>query len=95
MNGVQDVVGAGQSRSTRHPMSPVVSVESPTQSGRPKSSSSASRKRTLEHATATGISPESADTWDEKDEGRIGVKRACNECRQQKVSRSCCYPGGL
>ena len=29
-------------------------------------------------------SPESAENWD-GDESRIGVKRACNECRQQKV----------
>ena len=38
-------------------------------------------------------SPESAENWD-GDESRIGVKRACNECRQQKVpiSNSVMHP---
>ena len=31
-------------------------------------------------------SPDSADGFEDREEGRIGVKRACNECRQQKVS---------
>jgi hypothetical protein len=42
------------------------------------------RKRAKIAAGAEG-SPESGEGWDERDESRIGVKRACNECRQQKV----------
>ena len=30
-------------------------------------------------------SPESNEGWEDGDQSRIGVKRACNECRQQKV----------
>ena len=43
------------------------------------------RKRTIDSAFGEQ-SPESVEGWDERDESRIGVKRACNECRQQKVS---------
>lgn len=53
-------------------------LASPTKA-RPGSSSS--RKRTQDLAE----SPGSVENWEERDEGRVGVKRACNECRQQKV----------
>ena len=43
-----------------------------------------SRKRNGESA-ALDRSPESVGDEDDRDGGRIGVKRACNECRQQKV----------
>ena len=43
------------------------------------------RKRSQRAAGAEG-SPESGENWEERDESRIGVKRACNECRQQKAS---------
>ena len=44
-------------------------------------------------ADANGPTPEdSAEGWEDRDEGRIGVKRACNECRQQKVRRVACFP---
>ena len=44
-----------------------------------------SRKRTGDSA-GFDQSPESLVDDDDKDGSRIGVKRACNECRQQKVS---------
>ena len=44
-----------------------------------------SRKRTGD-AAGFGQSPESLGDEDDKEGSRIGVKRACNECRQQKVS---------
>lgn len=48
------------------------------------------RKRT---GDAAGLeqSPESLVDEDDKEGGRIGVKRACNECRQQKVSQGLLY----
>ncbi|MCJ1308916.1 hypothetical protein MMC25_002571 [Agyrium rufum] len=55
-----------------------VKVESPTIRGRP-------RKRNSEIAGLDNISPKSEDDEDEREGTRIGVKRACNECRQQKL----------
>ena len=46
---------------------------------------SISRKLSRE-SNGFGPSPESADgSLDDRGEGRLSVKRACNECRQQKV----------
>lgn len=44
------------------------------------------RKRT---GDAAGLeqSPDSVGDEDDREGSRIGVKRACNECRQQKVSQ--------
>ena len=43
-------------------------------------------KRTRDVAGA-GESPVSFDEDEDREARRIGVKRACNECRQQKVSQ--------
>ena len=56
-----------------------------------KSEGGRGRKRTLEGSGVNG-SPESRDDVDDGSEEKRrlpGVKRACNECRQQKVCR---YP---
>ena len=92
MNGLQSAaLGVAQSGHINNKSLPKAStphspttVRSPT---RPHSGGSISRKRTQDIARLDG-SPESAGGWEEKDESRIGVKRACNECRQQKVSHS-------
>ena len=58
-----------------------VKVESPTTS-KPKA-----RKRSTDAAQLDLQSPgASVEDDDDKEGTRIGVKRACNECRQQKVS---------
>ena len=69
------------STSNSIPHSPTA-VRSPV---RARSGGSISRKRTQDLA-GLDASPESVGGLEEKDESRIGVKRACNECRQQKVS---------
>jgi hypothetical protein len=62
------------------PKTPTTAQTSPPASARSRKRLSAGRIK-LE---APLSSPESVDGFDDKDEGRIGVKRACNECRQQK-----------
>jgi hypothetical protein len=64
--------------SPRHP------AASPLSPVRPRSGVGHARKRTNDSVVEQ--SPDSGG-WDDKDESRIGVKRACNECRQQKVRR--------
>lgn len=49
------------------------------------------RKRSQKAAGGKG-SPESGENWEEQDESRIGVKRACNECRQQKARQKASIP---
>lgn len=72
MDGGQGVVGVGQS--------------SPTASGRPGTSGSFKRKRSnAEFESSPGSGGEEADEEGER-RRQPGVKRACNECRQQKVS---------
>lgn len=61
---------------------------SPTGSVRPGTGGSYKRKRSgIEFESSPGTGGEGED--DEQDRRRQpGVKRACNECRQQKVSQS-------
>ena len=48
-----------------------------------------STSRKLSRDSAFGPSPESAEgSHEDRGDGRNGVKRACNECRQQKVSQT-------
>ena len=80
-NGLQGTVaGRGLAKVSSAGSPPSSSQHSPVGT-RPGSA----RKRTLD-ATYGEQSPDSAEGWDERDESRIGVKRACNECRQQKVN---------
>ena len=94
MNGSQSAaVGVAQSGHINAISLPNASTSNPTPHSpttvrspvRARSGGSISRKRTQDIAGLDG-SPESVGGWEEKDESRIGVKRACNECRQQKVS---------
>ena len=50
------------------------------------------RKRTAESIVKLEQSPESPGDEDDREGGRIGVKRACNECRQQKASSRTLLP---
>lgn len=77
--------GAGTAHPTSNPVSPQQAV-----AGR---NGASGRKRTIDAAFGSDVkvedphhSPDSlGDGFEDKDESRIGVKRACNECRQQKV----------
>jgi hypothetical protein len=75
-------VSAFPDSSTPHRLANVVTQPNLS---RTKSSPTTGRKRKL--SALNGQSPESmtGEGWD--NECRIGVKRACNECRQQKVSQ--------
>ena len=77
-NGLQGAV-PGLIKVGSSAASPTSSQHSPV-SARP----GPSRKRGSD-AVFGDQSPDSAEGWEDKDESRIGVKRACNECRQQKV----------
>ena len=83
MNGLQGP-GLGNARQSSDGSNSAVvapNVGSPTKA---RPGSSTGRKRTQDLAGVEG-SPGSVENWEERDESRIGVKRACNECRQQKV----------
>ena len=51
-----------------------------------------SRGRNYSRDSGHGASPLSAEGSLEERDDRVGVKRACNECRQQKVSKARIYP---
>ena len=83
MNGLQGP-GLGHVRQSSDGNNSAVvapTVGSPTKA---RPGSSTGKKRTQDLAGVEG-SPGSVENWEERDESRIGVKRACNECRQQKV----------
>ena len=78
------------SSSNSSPTSPLHSQLPQLTAHRPPLPPVSGRKRTADGAFDGGPtdqqSPDSAEGFDDREEGRIGVKRACNECRQQKVS---------
>lgn len=82
MNGLQGAA-LGLATSSNVPLSPHHSSGSPIGT---RSSAGFGRRR-AQDGTKLEQSPESVEyNVDERgDESRIGVKRACNECRQQKV----------
>ena len=83
MNGFQGS-GLGHARQGSdgsNSASPAQNVGSPIKA---RPGSCTGKKRTQDFAEIKG-SPGSVENCEERDESRIGVKRACNECRQQKV----------
>ena len=72
--------------STGNPLSPLSPI-------RPGTSSSAHR-RGIGVGGSYGNSPISPSIEDRGESGRSGTKRACNECRQQKVSLCGCNGAG-
>ncbi|MCJ1476255.1 hypothetical protein MMC13_004921 [Lambiella insularis] len=78
MRALPDTISAHGNNFTIPPQS---ALPSPTQA---RPGSSATRKRTLDVA-GVAQSPRSVDGWESKDESRAAAKRACNECRQQKL----------
>ena len=63
-------------------------VTSPTGSARPGTGNSYKRKRSgIEFESSPGTGGEAEEEEHER-RRQPGVKRACNECRQQKVSQS-------
>ena len=84
MNGLQGA-GLGHGRSNSNGTQSTISTHAAVSPIKARSAGSVGRKRTLDDTKVEQQSPDSIDTFEEKDESRIGVKRACNECRQQKV----------
>lgn len=67
-----------------------VAIASPTIGARPSTATSNKRKRSgVENESSPGTANEVEEESEER-RRQPGVKRACNECRQQKVSHYPC-----
>ncbi|MCJ1293146.1 hypothetical protein MMC34_004699 [Xylographa carneopallida] len=83
MNGLQGP-GLGHARHSSDGLNSAVAAPNVGSPSKARPGSSTGKKRTQDLA-GVEASPGSVENWEERDESRIGVKRACNECRQQKL----------